>query len=123
MLPAVFRLQVRPCRGVAAPDFVDVRAFVTAHVLVVRELLLEHRLVDEAADSGFGKLSGLNAPFVLQLLVDGSGREPWIGMFEIANLFLQFLIDFPADATVGAAGRDEVVKAAMFVVQLPTMER
>ena len=47
LLP-IARPKVRTDRGIAAPYLIDVRAFITPQVLVVRELFSERHPVDES---------------------------------------------------------------------------
>src|SRR5699024_12279401 len=52
-LSAVRSLQPGTGTGIAAPYFINMRPLVTAHILIVRQTLLEDELVDETADRRF----------------------------------------------------------------------
>ena len=53
VFPAVRGFQPGTGTGIAAPYFIDVRPLVTAHILIVRQTLLQDKLVDETADRRF----------------------------------------------------------------------
>ena len=90
-----------------------------AHVLVVRQLLGKHHLVDKTADGSFRYLPGTDGAIILELAVDGRSGKPRVSMFQVFDLLREVFIDLSADTPVGTAGGNKGVKTTVLVIQVP----
>lgn len=97
--------------GIAAPDFVDVRAFVAAHVPVVRHCVFCHEPVYEAVDGGLGSGSLREEPVAEEGAADHGGGHSGVTRLHVPDKFLALLIEAAGFARVGAALWQEGVKA------------
>ena len=63
--------QIRANTGVTAPDLIDVRAFIAAHIRIAGGLHFNGKKSDIACDGGFGYFTIADAPIIFQLPEDG----------------------------------------------------
>ena len=96
---------IRICKAgtdaaVPAPDLIDMRAFIAAHILV--RCLPQFRLkpFHKAADCGFGYLSVYYRAIGFQLPVNSGRRHAWIVGLEIPDSLLEFFVKLAAHAGI-----------------------
>ena len=82
--------------AVAAPDFIDMRTFITPHVAVGGRFQFRLYLSYEAADCGFGYLPMGDGPIIGELPEDGGGRHTGVTGFEITDLLLEIGVKLAA---------------------------